>query len=85
MNFRDHEEIDAVLKKQHELECLHRYHISPKVEAKKSVELKKKALAAEIEEKYGQFKGFTDCDLGRMDGIKTALKWVRHEEVFDEL
>ena len=85
MNFRNHEEIDAVVKKQHELECLHRYHMTRRVETRKSTDLKKKALAAEIEEKYGQFRGFTDWDLGRMDGIKTALKWVRHEETFDDL
>jgi hypothetical protein len=85
MNFRENEEIDAVLKKQNELKCLHRYYITRKVEAKKSVDLKKKALAAEIEEKYGEFKGFTDYDLGRMEGISNALKWVRREEIYEEL
>ena len=43
-----------------------------------------KARVAEIQEKHGAFEGFTDYDLGEMDGITKALRWVRGENIFPD-
>jgi len=84
MNFRTQEEIEQILKKQDELRFLHRAYLEREVDQRKSVELRKKAFVAEIQEKYGEFEGFTDYDLGEMNGISKALRWVRGENIYPE-
>ena len=84
MNFRTQEEIEQILKKQDELRFLHRAYLEREGDQRKSVELRKKAFVAEIQEKYGEFEGFTDYDLGEMNGISKALRWVRGENIYPE-
>ena len=84
MNFRTQEEIEEILKKQDQLRFLHRAYMERGIYEMKSAELRMKAYVAEIQEKYGEFEGFTDYDLGEMNGISKALRWVRGDNIFPE-
>lgn len=84
MNFRTQVEIEEIINKQDELRFLHRAYLERGGYKKKSAELHMKARLAEIQEKHGAFEGFTDYDLGEMDGITKALRWVRGENIFPD-